>query len=268
MGSSSLSIQKGLTESLAGRFELIRTFHWNYLETKKYVNWNLDQYLHFGGYPGGYELIDQEGRWRNYVLSSIIEPVINKDILNFSNIKNPSLFRQTFEVIAGYPAQEISYNKLLGQLQDKGNIDLVKHYLEMYEGAFLFFRLEKYSRKTHLSKGSSPKIIPMSPCFYTILAQTYNEDKKARVFEATVGSALLQEMGKLYYWREGASEVDFVFENKSGLYAIEVKSGRKKKMGGLTAFCESFNKAKPVFIDMDNYEDFLKGPGDFLKKYS
>lgn len=268
LGSSSLSIQRGLTESLAGRFELIRTYHWDFLETKEYVNWNLDQYLQYGGYPGAYGLIAQEERWRNYVLSSIIEPVINKDILNFSNIKNPSLFRQAFEVIAGYPAQEISYNKLLGQLQDKGNTDLIKHYIEMYEGAFLFCKIEKYSRKKHLTKGSSPKILPMSPCFYTLLGQIYGEDKKSRIFEATVGASLLQESGRLYYWREGNIEVDFIFENNSGLYAVEVKSGRKKRGGALTAFCNSFPKAKPIFVDTNNYEAFLNNPSEFLKKYS
>ncbi|OGQ33358.1 MAG: hypothetical protein A3F16_03240 [Deltaproteobacteria bacterium RIFCSPHIGHO2_12_FULL_43_9] len=264
LGSSSLSIQIGLTESLAGRFELIKTYHWSYLETKKFLKWTIDQYLKYGGYPGSYTLIDQEDRWRNYVLASIIEPVINKDILNFARVKNPALFRQAFEVIAGYPAQEISYIKILGQLQDRGNVDLVKHYIEMYEGAFLFCRLEKYTRKKHLTKGSSPKIIPMAPCFYTLLAQQVGDNKKGRVFEATVGAALMQETGKLYYWREAAFEVDFIFENSKGLFAIEVKSGRKKKQGGITLFCNRFPNAIPVFIDSDNYEKFLTSPEKFL----
>ena len=35
LGSSSLQVQQGLTESLAGRYELIRIYHWTYHEMKR-----------------------------------------------------------------------------------------------------------------------------------------------------------------------------------------------------------------------------------------
>jgi hypothetical protein len=50
-------------------------------------------------------------------------------------VANPALFRQAFAILCRYPAQEISYTKLRGQLQDKGNTDLIKYYIELYAGA-------------------------------------------------------------------------------------------------------------------------------------
>jgi len=74
-------------------------------------------------------------RWYAYMKESIVEAVIGKDILQNRRVANPALFRQAFEILCHYPAQEISFTKLLGQLQDRGNTDLVKYYIELYGGA-------------------------------------------------------------------------------------------------------------------------------------
>lgn len=52
LGSSPLLIQKGLTESLAGRFEVIAVPHWSFTEMREAFGWNLEQYIFFGAYPG------------------------------------------------------------------------------------------------------------------------------------------------------------------------------------------------------------------------
>lgn len=53
---------RGLTESLAGRFELIRMGHWDYSEMREAFGFTLDQYIYFGGYPGSAAMIDEESR--------------------------------------------------------------------------------------------------------------------------------------------------------------------------------------------------------------
>ena len=234
LGSSSLQLQKGLTESLAGRFELIRTYQWTYDELKCAFKYDLDRYLTYGGYPGAVAYEKEFDRWYAYLKDSIIEAVVGKDILLNRKVGNPALFRQAFEIICRYPAQEISYTKLLGQLQDKGNTDLVKYYIELYSGAFLIHPLEKYSAKNYLSRGSSPKMLVSCPALYTmhegpqVLA---DPEKRGRIFEVAVGAQLLQLPGDLYYWREKQKEVDFVYKYQGLLYAVEVKSGRKLSRG-------------------------------------
>ena len=261
LGSSSLKIQKGLTESLTGRFQVINVYHWNFLETKKLISISLEDFLKVGGYPGSYKFIKKRDMFESFIKSSIIEPVINMDILPFSSIQKPALFKQVFNILCSYPAQEISYTKLLGQLQNKGNTDLIKTYISFYEKAFLFRSLEKFSSKAVKIKSSTPKFLPLSPCF-SLLSQ--QNQSPGRSFEATVGAQLLRLPGDLYYWRERNREVDFVFCFRHKIYGIEVKSGKKKFSSGMEVFLNKFKEARPVFIDKDNYKSFLSQTEQFL----
>lgn len=266
LGSSSLHIQKGLTESLAGRYLLFPAYHWNYFESNKAYGLTFSEYLKFGGYPGSYNFIKND-QWSNYITNSIISTVIEKDILLFNNIKSPALFRQAFSIIISYPAQEISYTKLLGQIQDRGNVELVKNYLRLYEGAFLIKLLEKYSKKKIKTKTSSPKILPLAPAlYYSMTLSDYEKDEYGHVFEALVGASLNRTGYNLYYWREGNDEVDFILEKGKNVYAIEVKSGRNKRANGLIKFQKEYPKAKNVIITMENYFEFEKNPMEFLEK--
>jgi predicted AAA+ superfamily ATPase len=265
LGSSSLEIQKGLTESLTGRFQLHTAYHWNFDESTRGYDLTIEEYLKFGGYPGSY-ILKNKTEWEKYVKHSIVLTVIEKDILQFQNVKSPSLFKQAFEIIMSYPAQEISYTKLLGQIQDRGNIELIKFYLALYEGAFLIRVLEKFSGKKIVTKSSAPKILPLAPCLYYLeILDEYRPEEKGRVFELIVGAQLVRTEEKLYYWREGNDEVDFVLKKGRKLFAIEVKSGRKKSEKGLLKFKEKYPEAKLVIITMENYLLFERDPMGFLE---
>lgn len=270
LGSSSLQIQTGLTESLAGRFELIRIYHWTFSELKDAFGYGLERYLLYGGYPGAVAYEDDYDRWYAYLKDAIVEAVVGKDILLNRKVANPGLFRQAFEILCRYPAQEISYTKLLGQLQDKGNTDLIKYYLELYAGAFLIYTLGKYSAKGWLTRTSSPKIITACPALYTMTAGPWalaDPERRGRVFELAVGAELLQLPGELFYWREKNAEVDFVYRYQGRLYALEVKSGRKKSAKGLEAFVKHFPEASPVILTPDNFSLLSEDPKRFLAAF-
>jgi predicted AAA+ superfamily ATPase len=267
LGSSSLQIQSGLTESLAGRFELTRIHHWTFTELNHCFGYDLDRFLLFGGYPGSVAYEDDYDRWYAYLKDSIVEAVIGKDILLNRKVGNPALFRQAFEIICQYPAQEISYTKLLGQLQDKGNTDLIKYYIELFAGAFLIYPLEKYSANGWLTRSSSPKILVACPALYTMTAGPRvleDLDRRGRVFELAVGAQLLQLPGELFYWREKNAEVDFIYRYQGKLFAIEVKSGRKKTAKGLDVFMKQFPDACPVILTTDNFPLFSEDPKKFF----
>lgn len=269
LGSSSLEIQKGLTESLTGRFQLIKVYHWNFAESHDGYQLNFSEYLKFGGYPGSYQFISREPEWINYVKNSIVATVVEKDILQFQKVKSPSLFKQAFEILIAYPAQEISYTKLLGQIQDKGNVDLVKYYISLFEGAFLIKALEKFSDKKIMTKSSSPKILPLAPCLYYLNIQdSYKADEQGRVFELIVGAQLVRTEHDLFYWRDGKAEVDFVLKVGRKIFAIEVKSGRKKSPNGLIKFREKFKNSKSLIITPENYLEFEKNPLFYLESNS
>lgn len=262
LGSASLTLQRGLAESLAGRYETIPANHWNLNECRQAFNWNIDNFLKFGGYPAAAELSPDLERWQSYVRNSIIEPVLIRDILGLTTINKPALFRQTFELAMSYPAQEISLQKLMGQLQESGNVTTIKHYLELFEGAFLLKTLQKYTGSAVKKRGSSPKIIPLNTalCHAFKSPQSFDSDRdwRGRIFEAAVGAALTRTKGKLHYWREGKYEVDFVLELEGKLYALEVKSGRKRTYRGLEKFIQKYPGSIPILIDWDRGKQILE----------
>ncbi|MBX7147456.1 AAA family ATPase [bacterium] len=265
LGSSSLNLQKGLVESLAGRFELTHASHWTFAECRQMFGWDLTRYLKYGGYPGVAPFVNDEERWRSYTLGSIIEPVLGQDILSQRRIDKPALLRQCFELCMQYPAQEISYNKLLGQLQDKGNATTIRDYLNLFEQCFLITPLQKYTGAALAGKISSPKIIVMN----SALIHAYQSWAKldadpswyGRILECAVGAHLsLIPNSRLYYWREGQTEVDFVLKTPQNLWAFEIKSGLKKAAThGLEAFAKKYKKARCEVWDLDKCQKFMNG---------
>ena len=269
LGSSALQLHGGLSESLAGRHELTRVYHWSYAELRDAFGYDLPRYLAYGGYPGAVPFEADPDRWYAYMKESIVEAVIGKDILQNRKVANPALFRQAFEILCHYPAQEISYTKLLGQLQERGNTDLVKYYLELYGGAFLIYSVLKYSAKAWLARSSSPKMLPACPALYTMAngpIELGDAEHRGRVFELAVGAELMQLPGELCYWREKQAEVDFIYNYQGRLYAIEVKSGRKKSSKGLGLFQAKFPNALCVIVTPENFSEFSDGPAQFLAK--
>jgi hypothetical protein len=267
LGSSALQIHTGVSESLAGRFELLRIHHWTFAQLQAAFGYDLPRYLAFGGYPGAVALEGSPDRWYAYMKDAIVEAVIGKDILQSRTVAKPALFRQAFEILCAYPAQEISYTKLLGQLQDGGNTDLIRHYIELYGAAFLLHALQKYSAKTWLSRSSSPKMLPACPALYSLVAGVSvatDAEQRGRAFELAVGAELMQQPGQLFYWRERNDEVDFVLQYPDRLYAIEVKSGRKKSGRGLEAFCRQAPQALRVIVTPDNFAHFSQDPRAFM----
>lgn len=212
--------------------------------------------------------MDEEKRWVDYLRGSIVETVIGKDILLQARVKSPTLFRQAFYLVMSHPARVVSYNKLLGQLQDKGNINVVKYYIELLEGAFLVKAIHKYSKTTLRKLSSSPKLVPLAPALSCFAHQgELGSEYLGHVFEATVGSTLLRNDFELFYWAEGQAEIDFVLEYGRTLIGIEVKSGRQRHSQSIDRFLAAHPKAKIVYITKENFLEFTKNPAAFFDKF-
>lgn len=261
LGSASISIQKGLTESLAGRYEWIKAPHWSFKECRTAFGWDLMTYLKFGGYPAPAELIYDKQRWQDFMRESIVEPVLGRDLQDIVTIQKPALFRQLFELAMHLPAQELSFQKMLGQLQEGGNASTIKHYLEILAGAFLVRTIPKFHQRPLLTKTSSPKILPLAPALVHAFTDPQRVDDdpewRGRMLETVVGMHLSHMRGQLYYWRERNFEVDYVYVEDGKIFGIEVKSGRKRSLHGLKEFCRIYPKAIPCIVDWENAGEWL-----------
>ena len=277
LGSSRLLLKRGLTESLAGRFELIRLGHWSYQEMHDAFGVTLDEYIYFGGYPGAAHMIGDEKRWRKYIKDSLVTPAIEKDVLMTSNIYKPALMKQLFELGCGYSAEILSLTKLMGQLQDAGNVTTLASYLEILDQCALLTGLQKYANVDARKRGSIPKYQVYNNALLTAYkGRSFQTDRTdtmswGRWVESAVGAHLLSMAEEadyqVYYWRESAKskgekdmEVDFIIVNDGEVTAIEVKSGRRGMNSGLPSFREAFHPKKSFVVGSGgvSLEDFLR----------
>jgi predicted AAA+ superfamily ATPase len=270
-GSSSLLLQKGLSESLMGRFEILYSPHWNYAECREAFGYSLEDFLFFGGYPGAATLIKDEERWARYMGTSIVEPTISQDILMMEEVRKPVLLRSLFMLGSIYSAQELSFTKMLGQLSDAGNTVTLAHYLDLLNKANVLAGLQNYSGNKIRVRKSSPKFMVYDTSLMTYTDGTNRRrlldtaTDRGRLVESVVGAYLLargQEEGfEVYWWRERNYEVDFVIKKGNQLTAIEVKSGRVKGVGGSFIFKQQYPNALSLIVGSVNcgLEDFLLG---------
>ena len=273
LGSAPLLIQRGLTESLAGRFEVLRLPHWSYAEMREAFGLGLDQYLYYGGYPGAAPLIGEPARWARYIADALIETTISRDVLLLTRVDKPALLRRLFELGCRYSGQILSYTKMLGQLQDAGNATTLAHYLELLAGAGMVTGLQKFAGGAARSRGSIPKLQVLNTALMTVQSGLAFAEARAdrefwgRLTESAVGAHLANAAAsgacELFYWRERNREVDFVVRAGRTLAAVEVKSGRARDaQPGLDAFAEAFKPRRKLLVGGDGIalEEFLARP--------
>lgn len=273
LGSAPLLMRQGLTESLAGRFEVLHLPHWSYAEMREAFGLTLDEYLYFGSYPGAAPLIGDPPRWRRYLLDSLIETTISRDVLLMTRVDKPALLRRLFELGCRYSGQVLSYTKMLGQLHDAGNTTTLAHYLDLLGGAGMLSGIPKYSGTPVRRRGSSPKLQVLNTALMTAQSGLSPDEARAdrefygRLVESAVGAHLANAAAAgafhLFYWREHNREVDFVVRAGKALVAIEVKSGRSPdRLPGLLAFAGAFKPRRSLLVGGDGIplEDFLGRP--------
>ncbi|TAL71180.1 MAG: ATP-binding protein [Bacteroidetes bacterium] len=258
LGSSRLLLQKGLTESLSGRFEKMYLGHWSFGEMEEAFNWSADQYAWFGGYPGGASLIGEEDRWKNYINNSLIETSVSKDILMLTRVDKPALLKRLFELGCHYSGQILSFTKIQGQLQDAGNTTTLSHYLNLLDTAGLLAGIEKYAANIIRKRSSSPRFQVHNNALLSAQKNEYFEEiiqkpaEWGRIVESSVGAHLinhsLSQNYSVYYWRERNDEVDFILERRGKIIAIEVKSNDSESSRGLDIFKNKFKPDKLYLI--------------------
>jgi predicted AAA+ superfamily ATPase len=281
LGSAPLLMQRGLSESLAGRFEVVRVSHWSLGEMREAFGWDLDRYLFFGGYPGAAGLAPDEDRWRAYVLDALVETSLARDILLLARVDKPALLRRLFRLACERSGDVVSYTRMLELLPGVGNTVTLAHYLDLLAGAGLVAGLSKYVPADVLrQRGSSPKLLALNTALIAATsgasfaeART-DADLRGRLVEAAIGAHVAGAVplaAQLSYWRDGRAEVDFVLPlpgRRGGVVAVEVASGRQRDVvSGVGAFRRLVAEARPLLVGgrgVDVDEFLSRDPGEWL----
>ncbi len=275
LGSAPFLVQRGLGESLAGRFEVLRLPHWSFIEMQTAFGWSIDQYLFYGAYPGAAPLVKQPERWARYIRDALIEPTISRDVLLLSRVDKPALLRRLFELGCAYSGQILSYTKMMGQLRDAGNTVTLARYLDLLAGAGMLIGLQKFADAKVRRRGSSPKLQVFNTALVSALSGLTLAEARAdrefwgRLVESAVGAHLANASAsgacELFYWRDRNREVDFVVRSGRRLTGLEVKSGRKRDtLPGMAAFADAFRPFRTLLIGGDGLavEAFLSRPAE------
>lgn len=269
LGSSRVLLERGMSESLAGRFEEIRMSHWSYGEMRDCFGFTLDQYMFYGGYPGAASLVSDDDRFQQYIQSSIIDATINKDILMDTPISKPALLRQTFELGAAYSGEILSFTKMLGSLQDAGNTSTLAGYVNLLNDSGLLCGLQKFSIDMARRRASIPKFQVYNNALKRVfipnsLEQAVSDRKEwGRIFESGVGAYLVSQAFvnrfEVFYWRDRNEEVDFILRKQGKIVAVEVKSNAEKNTSGLEAFKNKFRPSLSLVVGDGGMaaEDFM-----------
>jgi predicted AAA+ superfamily ATPase len=278
LGSSPFLVQRGLSESLAGRLETIHISHWPFSEMEAAFGWTVEQYVYFGGYPGAAPLIEDLDRWRHYISESLVETTLSRDVLLMTRVDKPALLRRLFQLGCDYSGQVLSYQKMLGQLQERGNTTTLAHYLDLLSGVGMISGLQKFSGQMYRRRASSPKLLTHNTALMTaptsFLPATARENAGfwGRLVETAVGAHLLgatvDTSAKVFYWRERNHEVDYILQQGEALVAIEVKSGRRRStLPGMVAFDRAFCPTHKLLVGGQGIalDEFLRVPaGEWL----
>ena len=256
-GSSALFVEKGLTETLAGRFELIRAEHWNYQEAQSVFGQSVAEFIEFGCYPGAVPLLADISRWGAYVRDAIVEPALGRDLLQLHPVASPALLRQVFGAAVALPAQVLSLPKLQGNLQERGSLPTLQHYLRLLAHAFLVTGVEKYSASLFRSRKSSPKLImhdnALLRAFERPITAPLKAERLGRYFENAIGARFLEAGWETFYWRHRHHEVDFVVIGPlNQRYAVEVKTAPTdlKGLAGVFEFCKIHPDFEPRLVSL------------------
>jgi predicted AAA+ superfamily ATPase len=272
-GSSALRVTSGSRETLAGRFERITLRHWSASSLASIFHMPAQQaalsLVQFGSYPGAVALQSDPVRWRAYLRDAIIEPAIGRDVLALATVRRPGLLRQVFAVAVGSPARIVSLQKLQGQLQDKGALETVAHYLALLQDAYLVAPLERFSQQAHRRRAAPPKLVTLNNALLSAMHPQGPPDparEPARFglwMENACLAFALNQGQRVTYWREEPLEIDAVLEGSWGDWAVEVKTGSFDALGikGLLEFCRRNPKFRPLVITAPGDEPLARRHG-------
>ncbi len=259
-GSSALHVAAGSRESLAGRFERVTLSHWSASSLAQAFGLAPEEaagvVVRMGSYPGAFGLRRDRARWSAYVRDAILEPAMGRDILALAAIRRPALLRQVFGIAASSPAQIVSLQKIQGQLQERGALETIAHYLGLLEEAFLVAALPKFATSAERRRAAPPKLVTLSNALVAVVDPGGIADARSDParFGAWVENACLAHAWnagqRISYWREEPLEVDGVLEGSWGAWAIEVKTGKLQlaDLNGLLEFVRRHPRFRPLAV--------------------
>lgn len=253
-GSNSSLLGGELASKLTGRRITRELFPFNYKEFKNFFpKKNIKDYLLKGGFPKSLDHNSPQELLREYFVD-----IVSRDVSNRIFARNEKALIQVAKLAFDTCGSELSFRKIAVAINL--SVDTVKSYLEALEKAYLIFACPYFSFSARKQQMRNKKYYPVDPAMRASLTNTSGRDL-GKALEILVFLRLKQKYGEVFYFSEnGKGEVDFVTCEGSVVTPYQVSLGEilPRHEKSLQYFYEAYpNAAEPVFINIDNAEDYL-----------
>jgi len=186
-----------------------------------------------GGFPDAFQRPEQ--RRMNY-LRNYVSDLVNRDVIQLSEIERGSQMRSMIKLLAGHSGQLVAPATIANQLEIDAKT--AKNYLRLLEEVYLIKRIPAWTRRISARSSSRYKVAFVdSGVAATILDQTPNRLRKpgaplGGLLEGFVAMELARQLtwsttyAEMFHYRtRDGVEVDLVLENGLGeVIGIEVKA--------------------------------------------
>ncbi|MES2614018.1 MAG: ATP-binding protein [Bdellovibrionota bacterium] len=236
-GSQQFSLQKSISQSLAGRtaiFHLLPLSISELKKAKKLRQKKFEPFLLDGFFP---KIHSGKKQNLNIFYGSYFETYVEKDIRTLINIKDLSLFKKFVTLCAGRIGQLLNKESLA---RDVGiSQKTVEEWLSILEASFILFRLQPYYVNVSKRLIKTPKLYFYEPGLASYLLNISNEEQlsshplKGNLFENLIvveamkhkfNFALRQNIS--FYRDSNNNEIDLLIETGNSLLPLEIKSSQ------------------------------------------
>lgn len=191
-----------------------------------------------GGFP---EAIARTPRRRSAFLDNYVSDIVNRDVIQLSNIEHGPQMRALIRLLAARSGQMLVPGKLAGELGLPQST--VNRYLSLLEEVFLIKRIPAWSRNLSRRAVSTPKLAMVDSGIASNLLGMDAAGLRRRddVFGGLLEAFTAMELARQLTWSQTPAElshyrtkdgveVDIVLENRRGeVLAIEVKASATAK---------------------------------------
>lgn len=199
----------------------------------------VDEYLKWGGFPQVVLAKDEEHKRR--IIGDIFSSYHQKDILQLSDFRNISVFRDLLMLLIDRTGSKLDISKLAAEVGISR--DTVYSYLAFLEATYMISLVKPYSLNTGREVSGARKVYF---CDNGILS-VFGKISAGNAFENAVHCNLMRSHKVNYYQKRTGHEIDFVLpESKT---ALEVKTkGSQPDYNKTRANAEQIKLSHTYFI--------------------
>lgn len=262
-GSHQPSLQRGISQSLAGRTSILTLLPLSMNElsdANQLDSLSIDELLIKGFMP---ELYREGSREHLVYYRDYLNTYVEKDLREILAIKNLDKFLRFLTLLAGRVGQVVNLSAMSGEVGVSSTT--ISEWLSVLEASYIVYKLQPYFSNITKRQIKSPKIYftETGLASYLLGIETANQANRdplrGNLFENLIVSEVLKsrlnenQNPNMYYMRtQKGVEVDLIVKKEDILYPFEIKTSmtpNKSFSKHLLSFVESEEQArKPKII--------------------